>query len=325
MPLGKGLSSLIPPKNEKDQNSFQNSNLNFIHQSNQPSSTFENLNPKAKDLKEKNPKNKLEEAVFQIEIEKISSNPYQPRKEFDENSLLELAESIKQIGILQPLVVSKIVEEKENGTNVRYELIAGERRLRAAKIAGLEKVPVIIKTLEKPGHNLEMALIENIQRSDLNPIEEAKAYSKLQDEFGLTQREIALKVGKSREAVANSLRLLNLPEKIQNALIEEKITESQARMLLSLEGEERERVFENLLTQKLSVRHTQNIIAQTKKQTLKSEFVSPQLIFLQKKLEEKFNLPIKIKDFNGKKGKIVIEFYSLEDLQNLIDQINQQE
>jgi len=319
MPVGKGLSSLIPPKDEKEYNNSPVINLN------QSPQTIGNLNYEIREIKEVKEKNKIEEAIFQIEIEKISSNPYQPRKDFDENSLFELAESIRQVGILQPLVVSKIIKETENGTNVQYELIAGERRLRAAKIAGLEKVPVIIKTPEKPGRHLEMALIENIQRSDLNPIEEAKAYAKLQDEFGLTQREIALKVGKSREAVANSLRLLNLPEKMQSALIEGKITESQARMLLSLDAGEREKVFESLLSQKLSVRNMQSIIAKAKKQINRQEFTHPQILFLQKKMEEKFNLPIKVKDFDGKKGKIVIEFYSLEDIQNLIDQISQQE
>jgi len=185
---------------------------------------------------------------------------------------------------------------------------------------GLERVPAIIKHPEKEGHRLEMALIENLQRSDLNPIEEAKAYARLQDEFGLTQREIATRVGKSREAVANSLRLLNLPEKMQEALVDGKITESQARMLLSLNPLEREKIFDNLLTQKLSVRGMKSIINRNTQKTTPH----PQLIFLQKKLEEKLNLPVKLQIANNnQRGKIIIEFYSIDDIKNLTDKFEE--
>src|SRR3989344_4719501 len=147
------------------------------------------------------------DAIFQIEVERITSNPHQPRREFNEEALKELANSIREFGVLQPLVVSKIERETENGTSVEYELIAGERRLMASKLAGLRTVPAIVRSTSSDKEKLELAIIENIQRADLNPIETARAFAKLQDEFKLTQREIAARLGKSREAVANSVRL----------------------------------------------------------------------------------------------------------------------
>lgn len=337
MPLGRGLSSLIPPKEDKEENVVDDKKelsqekilpyastfkIEVKHNENKNFEKEEKFSDYRKDFLEINKKPKKEEAIFQVEVEKIVSNPYQPRKNFDENSIIELAESIKQFGILQPLVVSKIIKETENGVNVEYHLIAGERRLRAAKMVGLERVPVIIRNVEKPGHKLEMALIENIQRSDLNPIEEAKAYAKLQDEFGLTQREIASRVGKSREAIANSLRLLNLPEEIQEALAEKKITESQARILLSIQDrEEQKKVFESIIKNKLSVRDVQNFISrksitQKENKDTEKEIKDPQLLFLEKELENKIKLPVKIKG-TKEKGKIIIEFYSEEDIENL--------
>lgn len=332
MPLGRGLSSLIPPKEESE----KKENFEEVLVNNNSSKLVTNLVDKENQesegvygLERERKQSRREEAVFQIEIEKIVSNPYQPRKDFDEKSLLELAESIKHFGILQPLVVTKVVKEKEGGVDVEYHLIAGERRLKAAKLVGLERVPAIVKNVEKPGHRLEMALIENIQRSDLNPIEEAKAYARLQDEFGLTQREIATRVGKSREAIANSLRLLNLSEEMQQALIDKKITESQARMLLSLpDTAERENIFQNILKNKLSVRDLQSVIAGQKNSSLQEKVTnkilenktSPELLFFQKELENKLNLPVKING-SAKRGKIVIDFFSLEDLHNLIDRL----
>ncbi|HMB17599.1 MAG TPA: ParB/RepB/Spo0J family partition protein, partial [Candidatus Paceibacterota bacterium] len=172
------------------------------------------------DLTEKKDEN---QAVFQIEVDKIKPNPFQPRKEYDPQGLKELAQSIREVGIIQPLVVSRIEEEVENGTKVHYQLISGERRLRASKMIGLKTVPAVVRREEVKQDKLSMALIENIQRSDLNPIETARAYSRLQDQFSLTQREIATRVGKSRESVSNTLRLLNLPTDIQNALSQGKL------------------------------------------------------------------------------------------------------
>ncbi len=348
MPIGRGLSSLIPPKDGvPDGNAFSKDTVvspqreetrldsqprSSAFSGNPAHSVSETLSqthsrPSQGDAEVKifssdvppavfhqNPK--TQEAVFQIETSKIFPNPYQPRHEFEDGAIDELAESIKQFGIIQPLIVSKVVKETETGTDVSYQLIAGERRLRAAQKVGLERVPVMIKEIDHPGHKLEMALIENIQRRDLSPIEEARAYSRLQDEFGLTQKEIAVRVGKSREVVANSLRLLNLPPSVQTALVEGKINESQARALLSISNAaEQERTLRSILEQKLSVR---SIRTEIKKQEQHPE--DPEVIFLKKKLEEHLGMPVKITDMGGK-GRITIDFFSKDDVKNLIDKL----
>ena len=174
------------------------------------------------------------DAIFHIEIEKIKPNPFQPRKTFDEESLKELAASIREFGIIQPIVITKTEHDIETGTQIEYQLIAGERRLMASKMAGLERIPAIIKRIAPGAPQMEMAIVENIQRANLNSIETARAYAKLQDHFGLTQREIAAKLGKSRETIANTIRLLNLPTEIQDALAEGKINDSQGRLLLTI-------------------------------------------------------------------------------------------
>lgn len=256
------------------------------------------------------------EMIYQIETEKIRPNPYQPRTEFNDGELQELAGSIREFGILQPLVVSKITKETETGADVEYQLIAGERRLRAAKIAGLERVPAIIRTVDGARHKLEMALIENIQRENLNPLEAAKAYARLQDEFGLTQREIAARVGKSREAVANTLRLLNLPGEIKEALSSGRINESQARMLLGFENvEEQRRVFRNILEGKMSVRAVRSEVEKGK-----AKMQDPDVGYWTKRIEENLGAPVKIAKEGGQ-GKIVMEFFSEEEWRSLIDKL----
>ncbi|MCL4399928.1 ParB/RepB/Spo0J family partition protein [Patescibacteria group bacterium] len=318
MPIGRGLSSLIPPK-DMPQNGETPSggavSSSVRQQETRPTENPRRDEPIQNEIPATYPKHKSQEAVFQIEIDKIVPNPYQPRKEFSEEAINELSESIKQFGIIQPLIVSKSVKETETGTKVEYQLIAGERRLKAAKRAGLAVVPVIIKETDHPGHKLELALIENIQRRDLNAIEEAKAYSRLQDEFGLTQKEIALRVGKSREVVANSLRLLNLPLTIQTALSEGKINESQARALLSFQNPaDQEKTFRDIMEQGLSVRNLRKEIIK------RSEPEDPEVVFLKKKLEEYLGLPVRVTD-NGGRGKITIEFFSREEIKNLIDKL----
>ncbi len=336
MPIGRGLSSLIPPREGGNDvsaeqlqktdrppapaagsglDSHRDASKTFGDQAHRGSETFSSavLPRQMSGVGGKKPQSR--EAVFQIETNKIVPNPFQPRREFEDGTLDELAESIKQFGIIQPLIVSKVTEETETGTDVSYQLIAGERRLRAAQKLGLERVPVIVREIEYPGHKLELALIENIQRRDLNPIEEAKAYSRLQDEFGLTQKEIGVRVGKSREVVANSLRLLNLPRDIQKALAESKISESQARALLSIpNAADQERTFRDILDQKLSVR---SIRSEIKKQERPED---PEVIFLKKKLEEHLGMPVRIVGQGGK-GKIVIDFFSKEDIKNFIDKL----
>ena len=268
------------------------------------------------------------EPIFHIEVDRIKPNPHQPRKDFNEESLRELANSIREFGILQPLVVSKIEKETEFGATVEYQLIAGERRLRAAKIAGLERVPVIIKNIFQDAERLEMAIVENLQRANLNPIETARAYAKLQDIFGLTQREIALKLSKSREVVANSLRLLNLPSEIQDAVSSGQINESQGRMLLMLDDINQQKIiFNDLLSNHLSVRELRSRIRPLKqKEKIKEtkDFISeadPETRALEEKLSGILNTPVKI-ERTSSGGKIVISFYSPEEVRGIIEKLN---
>ena len=174
-------------------------------------------------------------SIFWIEVDKIKPNPYQPRREFDQEKLKELADSIRQYGILQPLVVTRREMEKDDGgLAVEYELIAGERRLRASKIAGLAQVPVLIRVGDDAKMKLELAIIENLQREDLNPVDRAKAFDRLAKEFGFKHAEIGEKVGKSREYVSNTMRLLTLPERMLTSLSEGKISEGHTRPLMML-------------------------------------------------------------------------------------------
>lgn len=231
------------------------------------------------------------DAIFHIEVEKIVPNPYQPRRVFEEEALEELAASIREFGVLQPLVVAKRVEEVPGGAAVRYELIAGERRLMAAKRAGLERVPAVVRQADSHAEKLEVALIENLQRRDLSPLETARAYARLQEEFGLTQREIGARVGKSREAVANTLRLLQLPPDALQALSEGTMTETQARTLLA---------GGTVVGRGRSVPHPP----------------SPEDVATVRALEEKLGTPVKV--VRAKKGgKIEIAFYSEEEYAGL--------
>ena len=202
------------------------------------------------------------DSVFWIDVDRIKPNPYQPRREFDEERLRALADSIRQYGVLQPLVVTRTeVEKPEGGLESQYELIAGERRLRASRLAGLTQVPAVIRPGESSVTKLEIAIIENLQREDLNAIDRARALERLVKEFGLSHGETAAKIGKSREYVSNSLRLLALPEHMQNAIREKEMTEGHARTLLALNDrpDERETLFKEILLKKLPVRAAERI------------------------------------------------------------------
>ena len=202
------------------------------------------------------------DSVFWIETDKIVPNSYQPRREFDEARLKGLAESIRQYGVLQPLVVNRTdVETPDGGLASVYELIAGERRLRASKLIGLKQVPVVIRHGENNLTKLELAIIENLQREDLNAIDRARAIQKLIEEFGISHGEAAMKIGKSREYVSNSLRLLSLPEHMQTAIVSREITEGHARPLMALNDrpEERETLFKEIILKKLPVRAAERI------------------------------------------------------------------
>lgn len=324
MTTGHGMQSLIPPK-RNDAEIKKEEHIQSVPKPITENVFSENKHTPEKEIIERvverdyGQKQKLDikpESIFQIEIEKIKSNPYQPRKTFNKEDLEELAQSISEFGVIQPITISKIVKEKPGGADVEYQLIAGERRLMASKIAGLERVPAIIKKVDTGKVRLEMALIENIQRSDLNALDAGKAYARLQDEFGLTQREIAVRMGKSREVIANTLRLLNLPSHMQTALAEGKINESQARGLLSFENiTEQQKAFEQLLERKALPR-----VPREKGPREYSPTQNPEELHLERQLEEKLGAPVKIIK-NKDKGRIVIEFYSRDEWQSIIDSL----
>jgi ParB family transcriptional regulator, chromosome partitioning protein len=269
----------------------------------------------------------LQEHVFLIETSKIEPNPYQPRRVFNEEELRELANSIREYGILQPLVVTKIEEATPSGVVVRYQLIAGERRFRAAGIAGLERVPAIIRNVGLAKEKLELAIIENVQRANLNPIEAARAYARLQDEFRLTQREIAQRINKSREVVANTMRLLNLPTSVQDAVGMGKIGESQARLILSLDDpKQQEMLFDEILRSNLSVREIRNKIAYVKAAAHavthpnEAPIVDPEAISIKQQLEEALGIAVQVQK-EGSAGKITIPFSTPEELYALLQKM----
>ena len=260
--------------------------------------------------------------IFSIEVDKIKPNPFQPRRDFDEEALRELAGSIREYGVLHPLVVSKIETPSEFGTSVEYQLIAGERRLLAAKMIGLERVPAIVRSIPTDQQRLELAIIENIQREDLNPIEAARAYAKLQDQFGLTQREIAVKLGKSREVVANAIRLLNLPSHIQDTVARGQINESQARLLLMVSDlQEQQALFESLIHDNLSVRELRHRIDSRRAAGVyhapAAVAPDPEINEWEDRLREILGTKVKLQK-EGAGGKLTISFYSPEELQALI-------
>lgn len=286
--LGKGLGSLIPEGKAM-----------------QPTSSKEN--------------------VFYVEVSKIEANPDQPRRDFDTEALKELSSSIRKYGVLQPLLVSKVEVESPKGLDVSYKLIAGERRLRAARMAGLPHVPVIIRDdFRQDKERLEVALIENVQREDLNPLEEAEAYAKLSKDFGLTQKEIAEKVGKSREVVANTIRFMNLPDDIKSSLREGKIARASARALLAFSDPAKQRqVYENILSGGLSSRDVESAAAVQKPNAKRRRAPDGKFVELEKNLAQTLGAHVQIHGAAASGGKIVIKFASLEDLnkiaKNIID------
>jgi len=291
--LGRGLSSLIPQKKKI----------------NEPKNDFNYFG----DDPAVGPKNSAK-SILEVDILSVLPNPHQPRINFDEEKLKELAASIKMHGILQPIVVA------QKGNN--YEIIAGERRLQAAKLAELKTVPVITREVSDQD-KLELAIIENIQRHDLNPVEEGQSYLKLMEEFGLSQEAVAQKVGKSRSAVANKIRLLTLPSEIKKSLIQGKITEGHAKAILALENPEKQRaLFELIIKNNLTVRQTesksQEVSVKAHKRITNRD---PRLQEIENQLTG--NLGTKVKIISSKKGgKIMIEYYSDEELGNLVAKIS---
>ncbi|MBI2609820.1 ParB/RepB/Spo0J family partition protein [Candidatus Giovannonibacteria bacterium] len=261
-------------------------------------------------------------SIFFIEIDRIKPNPFQPRRDFDENKLGELAESIRQYGVLQPLVVVRVERSLPTGGVVtEYELIAGERRLRASKLAGLREVPVMIREESADKVKLEMALVENVQREDLNAIDRAVAFKKLNEEFSLTHKEIGARIGKSREYVANSVRLLALPAEMQQALKEGHITEGHARPLLMLAGRpmEQKKLFEDILYRNVNVREAEKISRQIAfERSRHPEALDPEIRRLEEKLREALGTRVSIEK-KGTKGKISIEFFSELELRDIFE------
>lgn len=299
--LGRGLASLIPPKKEDT-----NTAPAAASQATMPASVLPTATVSHPDVP----------VTREIPVGDIVPNPHQPRLHFDEEKLVELADSIKTHGVLQPLVVTKL----ENG---KFELIAGERRLQASKRAGLATVPVVLRGETGEQEKLELAIIENIQRHDLNPIEEAKAYLRLTDEFGMHQDEVAKKMGKSRPVVSNTLRLLTLPVEIQRAIIEQKITEGHAKALLSIENPEKQRaLFEMILSEELTVRETEDKAREVsvRSHLRTSHDAAPEIVAKESWLSEQLGTKVKIQA-KGKGGKILIEFYSNEELNGILGRL----
>jgi ParB family chromosome partitioning protein len=259
------------------------------------------------------PTEKVEQGYVILGIDEISPNTFQPRKDFDEEAINELAASIQEKGIIQPIVVRKNMNA--------YEIIAGERRWRAAQRVGLTKIPVIIKDVSDR-EVLELALVENLQREDLNPIEEATAYEQLIEDFGLTHEEISRRIGKERSTITNQLRLLKLPEEVREALIKGEITAGHARALLGLESPNKmKEVLEAIIKDKLSVRKTEKLVqklSEDKKTAIKSHDIDPYIKQLTDELKKGLGTQVKIIDKGGE-GRIEIEYYSKDELERLIE------
>jgi ParB family chromosome partitioning protein len=259
----------------------------------------------------------LQAGTVEIPVDQIVPNPHQPRHNLDPNRLQELADSISEHGLIQPLVVTQVGGD--------YQLIAGERRWRASKLAGLSQVPAIIKETS-PQQMLELALVENIQRADLDPLEEAAAYAQLIEEFGLTQERVAERVGKSRTAIANTVRLLNLPEQVKTSLAQGQISEGHGRALLSLKAESDQlQTLEIVMKRGLNVRQTEALVRQLLTADRAEKTTSPSLTPHDKdmlsRFESKLGTRVELRRTDEKTGKITIHFYSQEELQAIYNAI----
>jgi ParB family chromosome partitioning protein len=258
-------------------------------------------------------------AIFWVEVDKIKPNPFQPRREFDEAKLNDLARSIRQYGVIQPLTVTRReIQKPDGGIATEYELVAGERRLRASKIAGVTTVPALIRETEDDDKTkLELAIVENLQREDLNPVDRAKAFQQLVAEFGFKHAEVAEKVGKSREYVSNSIRLLALPQEMLDALMNGKINEGHTRPLLMLNDrpQEQNTLFREVMLKRLTVRDTESIARRiaTDRVRKKEYLYSPEILDMEKELGEALGTRVAIETKeNG--GKLVIDFMGEDDL-----------
>lgn len=290
--LGKGLDSLIPDNGKVPESGRKTKVVEKV---------IEKIVEKPSEMK--------------LKINQIEPNREQPRKKFDEQALEELADSIRQFGILQPL----IVQEKEK----YYEIIAGERRWRAAKLVGLKEIPVVIRKMSEQ-EMVEISLIENIQRENLNPIEEAAAYKRLLEEFHLTQEEIAERVAKSRTAVTNSMRLLKLDERVQQMVVDEMLSTGHARALLAIEDPDLQfQTANKIYNERLSVREVEKLVKNIgkEKSSKKEKDFQQEAVFqdLEEKMKVSLGTKVSINRKDDKKGRIEIEYYSMEELERLME------
>lgn len=348
--LGKGLESLIPKNNNQgngpdgndgghgDASPRPHPDLVPPAQPVQPASQpVRPVAPPQEQRSQPTPQRRDEpapqESIFHIETEKITANPDQPRRHFDEEALHELANSIREFGFLQPLVVSKVERETPTGIAVEYQIIAGERRFMAAKLLGLPRVPVIVRNINLEREKLELGVIENIQREDLNPIEMARAFQRLQEEFRMTQREIAAKLGKSREVVANAVRLLDLPEYVQRAVETGAVSESNARLLIAIEDPaEQKKLLDDIVENRLTTRDVRERIQRTAtasggasahrrgRPPLVEVHLAPEVKALQEELSSSLGAPVEISK-NANNGKITITFFSEEELKSILEKL----
>lgn len=263
------------------------------------------------------------DTIFWVEVHKIKANPMQPRREFDDERLNDLAESIRQYGILQPLVVTRKEIDTEKGRSVEYELVTGERRLRAAQLAGLYQVPVIIYEAPDDKTKLELTIIENLQREDLNAIERAQAFKKLTEEFRLKHHEVALRIGKSREYVTNTIRLLLLPMEVQESLIKGELSEGHCRPILMLNDKKEEQIklYKEIVDKKISVRKAEKL-SKSIISELPINLTDPELKLIEQKLAEGLNAIVQIEQ-EGEKRKVHIEFLSKEQLDGFLSKFVQ--
>jgi ParB family chromosome partitioning protein len=268
-------------------------------------------------------------SIFWVDTDKIKPNPYQPRRDFDEARLRDLADSIRQYGVLQPLVLSRLEVEKEDGGLVtEYELIAGERRLRAARLASVSQVPAIIRVGDTSMMKLELAIIENLQREDLNAVDRARAFFRLIEEFKFTHAQVGQKIGKSREHVSNTLRLLSLPEEVLNALSAGKISEGHTRPILMLADRPEEQIvlFKEILYKKMTVREAEKISRKIAYDRVrKKEYMpDPEITDLEEEFQEKLGTRVHIeKKESG--GQIKIDFFSSDDLRSILEMLGKGE
>lgn len=296
MALGRGLASLIPQKKIQPQAGAP-------------------LKTAATSVVSEGEALDAKKHVLHIPLAKIAPNPAQPRKHFDASELQNLCDSIKEHGVLQPILV------REVGAGV-YHIIAGERRFQASKMAGLTEIPAIIKEVSDQ-QNVEIALVENIQRHDLNPIEEAKAYQKLHEDFGLSQEEVAKKVGRNRTTIANTMRLLELPEEVKKGLVDGKISEGHARALLSETNREKQiAIYHEILDKKLTVRQVENFSKTTPSttQTSQAAGLPPVLKNRVSEIEQKVGTRVVLTK-NGQRGKVTLQFFSDDELESILSKL----